>query len=160
MKWNYVLVVMATWNPTRLLSTMYISLGLGVCKCFIHRWQCVATGISRMTSTVPVNLECLRYTENSKGDYHVSVRRDAFTSLLISVFNASGYNKQLPYVSGLAQQRFFPLAHVRCGQGKSLPESDLCLLTLREIWGVLHSLSFILLAKKQREHTQIVQVIF
>lgn len=28
-------------------------------------------------------------------------------SLLISVFNASGYNKQLPYVSGLAQQRVF-----------------------------------------------------
>lgn len=82
LKWNYVLVVMATQDSTLLLPTMYISLRLGVYKCFIHWWQCVVTGIkkniSQMTSMVPVNFEFLRYIKHSKeGDCCVSFRREA-----------------------------------------------------------------------------------
>lgn len=83
-------------------------------------------------------------------------------SLLISVLNAGGYSKQLSYVSGLEQQRVFPslLMSAVDRANKSLREGDLSLLTLREIWGILHCISFIFLAKKQRESTQMVQGIF
>lgn len=47
-KRNYALVVMATWDSTLLLSTMYISLSLGVYKCFIHWWQCVVTDVKKI----------------------------------------------------------------------------------------------------------------